>query len=113
MNKRGNRGQIALEYAILIAVAIAAILAMKIYMQRSVQGRLRESADELGMQFSPSQASFSRTTTTTDSQTVEYFGRTFSSPSAPGTTYSYVETPANVLTNTTWTVLTDLTESVF
>jgi len=45
INKRAKKAQVALEYAVLIAIAVAAIIAMKIYMTRSVQGRLRESAD--------------------------------------------------------------------
>lgn len=114
MNKRGNnRGQIALEYAILIAVAIAAILAMKIYMQRSVQGRLRESADEMGMQFALKNANFYRTITTTDSVTEEGFGRTRTNPNDPGTTYSYISTPGNVITSTEWTIPIDPAETVF
>ena len=50
----GHRGQSTAEYAILAAVVIAALLAMQIYMKGGIQGKLRESADQVGDQFSPS-----------------------------------------------------------
>ncbi|MBI3319017.1 MAG: hypothetical protein HYZ89_00290 [Candidatus Omnitrophica bacterium] len=47
------KGQATLEYAVVIAVAVAALLAMQIYMKRGVQGKLREATDQVGEQFSP------------------------------------------------------------
>ncbi len=46
-----KRGQSTLEYALIIAVVVAALLAIQIYMKRGVEGKLRESTDEIGSQF--------------------------------------------------------------
>ena len=45
----GNRqGSFTLEYAVLIAVAAAALIGMSIYIKRSLCGKWRESADVFG-----------------------------------------------------------------
>lgn len=46
-------GQVSLEFAILLVSIVAALLAMQAYIKRSVQGKLRQSADELGGQYDP------------------------------------------------------------
>lgn len=46
-----NKGQSTLEYALIVTVVIASLLAINLYMKRGVQGRLKESADEIGKQF--------------------------------------------------------------
>ena len=48
-----KRGQSTLEYAVLIVVIIAALIAMQVYLKRGIQGRMRESSDQIGEQFSP------------------------------------------------------------
>jgi len=45
--------QSTLEYAILIAVVISALLSIQIYLKRGVSGRLRTSADSIGDQYAP------------------------------------------------------------
>jgi len=50
---RKKSGQSTLEYAIVIAVIVAGLLAMQIYIRRGFQGRLREDADQMGRQFDP------------------------------------------------------------
>ncbi|MBU2035742.1 MAG: class III signal peptide-containing protein [Candidatus Omnitrophica bacterium] len=60
MNKRG---QSTLEYGILIAVVVGALIAMSVYMKRGLQGRLRTSTDDIGEQFSPAATTSSYTTT--------------------------------------------------
>ena len=40
-----------MEYALIITVVIAALLAINVYMKHGVQGRLKESADDIGQQF--------------------------------------------------------------
>lgn len=42
-----RRGYIALEYAVLVAVLVAALLTMQIYMKRGFSGRLRAAADAI------------------------------------------------------------------
>ena len=53
-NLRANRrsGQGITEYAILASLVILGILAVQIYMKRSVQGKLKSSSDDIGEQFS-------------------------------------------------------------
>ena len=48
---RRNTGQSILEYAILLGVVIAALLIMQMFIKRSYQGSLKESADKMGEQF--------------------------------------------------------------
>lgn len=46
-----NKGQSTLEYALVITVIMAAMVAINVYMKRGVQGKLRESADKIGEQY--------------------------------------------------------------
>ena len=48
-----KRGQSTLEYAILVVVVIMALVAIQAYLKRGIQGRMRDSADQIGDQFSP------------------------------------------------------------
>ena len=59
-----KRGQSTLEYAVLIVVIIAALIAMQVYLKRGLQGRMRESSDQIGEQFSPGYTTSNRTTST-------------------------------------------------
>lgn len=47
-----TKGQTTLEVVILIGFVVAAIIAMGIYMKRGIQGRLRDSTDQVGQQYS-------------------------------------------------------------
>ncbi len=64
MLKRYSRGQSTLEYAIIIAVIVAALVVMQIYIKRGVQGKLRSSTDQIGEQYSPGHTTGGYTTTT-------------------------------------------------
>ncbi len=68
-----KNGQSTLEYAVLIVVIIAALVAMQVYLKRGIQGRVRESADQIGSQFSPGITTSNMTTTTggTTTETLE------------------------------------------
>lgn len=59
-----RRGQSTLEYAVLIVVIIAALIAMQVYLKRGIQGRMRESSDQIGEQFSPGFTTSNVTTNT-------------------------------------------------
>ena len=48
-----KRAQSILEYAVLVACFIAAVIGMQIYVKRGIQGRLRAAADDLGQQYAP------------------------------------------------------------
>ncbi len=73
LRKNASKGQSTLEYAVLIVVIIAALIAMQVYLKRGIQGRMRESSDQIGEQFSPGyttsnriKATYSNSTETTD-----------------------------------------------
>lgn len=57
-----SHGQSTIEYAVLMAIIVAALVAMQIYVKRGFSGRLRAAADSVGEQYSP------RHTTSTDTQ---------------------------------------------
>lgn len=61
------RGQSTLEYAIIIMVVVGALLAMQIYMKRGLEGKLKDSSDNIGAQYSAGNVSSSHTTTTVTS----------------------------------------------
>lgn len=46
-----RRGQSLIEYAVFIFCLVAALIAMQIYIKRGIQGRLRQSTDDIGEQF--------------------------------------------------------------
>ena len=46
MNRR--RGSLSLEYAILIAIIVAALVGMSFYFQRALNGKWREAGDSFG-----------------------------------------------------------------
>ena len=48
-----KRAQSTLEYAILIAVVVGALIGMQTYVKRGLQGRLRVATDDVGSQFEP------------------------------------------------------------
>ncbi len=64
-----KKAQTTLEYSILIALVVAALIAMQVYVKRGIQGRLRSATDEIGEQFSPGYTTYSYTTTTTTTST--------------------------------------------
>lgn len=61
------RGQSTLEYAIIIMVVVGALLAMQIYMKRGLEGKLKDSSDNIGAQYSAGNVTSSHTTTTATS----------------------------------------------
>ncbi|MDO8661643.1 MAG: hypothetical protein Q7K98_00260 [Candidatus Omnitrophota bacterium] len=69
MSKRNLRGQSTLEYVILAGFVVAALIAMGVYMKRGFQGRLRESTDQVGQQYSAEHTTSTYTTRTDVAQT--------------------------------------------
>ncbi len=63
------RGQTTLEVVILIGFVVAALIAMGVYMKRGIQGRLRESTDQVGEQYSAGHTTGTYVTTSTLDQT--------------------------------------------
>ncbi len=66
-----NKAQTTLEYAILIGVIVAGLIAMQVYLKRGYQGKLKESADSMGQQFSPGYTTSNYTITNTSTSTEE------------------------------------------
>lgn len=63
-----KKGQSTLEYAIIVVVIVAALIIMQVYIKRGVQGKLRDSSDDIGQQYSPGITTGSYTTTTGSTQ---------------------------------------------
>ena len=49
--KKSTKGQSTLEYAAIISVVVAAIIALNVYMKRGVEGHLRNASDDIGTQY--------------------------------------------------------------
>ena len=81
MFKRNLRGQSTLEYVILAGFVVAALIAMGVYMKRGFQGRLRESTDQIGQQYSAQHTTSNYTTNTevAQSETLDTSGVTTTS----------------------------------
>jgi len=74
MSKK-NKAQSTLEYAVLIAVVVGALVAIQVYFKRGVQGKLRDSADQIGEQYSAGKMSSTvKTNQTGNIVTRESFG---------------------------------------
>ena len=58
-----NKGQTALEYTVLLIVVMGALLTAQNYVKRGIQGRWKESVDQLGDQYDPRTAETSLTQT--------------------------------------------------
>ena len=65
LNKRRQKGQSTLEYAILIIIIIGALLSIQVYIKRGIQGRLKSATDDIGEQFAPGNTNALKTVTTT------------------------------------------------
>ena len=55
--KRATQGQSTVEYVVVVAVVIAALLATTVYMKRGKMGDLGRATDQVGAQFNPHQYS--------------------------------------------------------
>ena len=62
IRRANKKAQSTLEYAILISVLVAALIAMQTYLKRGVQGKIRESSDQIGESFSPGYTTSNRVT---------------------------------------------------
>jgi len=48
MRIRNSRGVSTIEYSLIVAVVVTALLGMHIYVKRAVSGRMRQAADTFG-----------------------------------------------------------------
>lgn len=77
---RRTRGQSTIEYVLLIAVIIVAMLAVQIYCKRAVEGRMKQSADQIGEQWSTADSDYTIDVSTTGArqEKLETSGKTTS-----------------------------------
>lgn len=59
-----KRAQSTLEYAVIIAVVVAGLIAMQAYVKRGLQGKIKDATDDIGEQFSPEHSTASTTIST-------------------------------------------------
>ncbi len=59
-----KKGQSTIEIVVLIAIIAVAVLSMNRYVRRTIMGRLKSSADQLGPQFSVNAISYMNSYTT-------------------------------------------------
>ena len=67
-----KKGQSTLEYAVLIVIIIAALLAMNQYIKRGLQGRLKSATDDIGDQFSPGNTNYLKRTNTSAKEAQQF-----------------------------------------
>ncbi|MCD4780108.1 MAG: hypothetical protein K8S27_06110 [Candidatus Omnitrophica bacterium] len=72
LNKKRQKGQSTLEYAVLIIIIIGALLSIQVYIKRGLQGRFKSAADDIGDQFSSGNTNV-RVQTSTISTTLDSF----------------------------------------
>lgn len=66
-----HRGQSMVEYTVVIACVVAALVTMQFYIKRAIQGRLRETADTIGEQYAPRRMDSQITITQTGNTTIK------------------------------------------
>lgn len=79
----GEKGQSTLEYAILIVIVAAALISIQTYINRGLQGRMRQATDDIGDQYSAGKTTVFRNTYTNSVRT-----ETFSAGAQTTTTNS-------------------------
>lgn len=62
MRLKNKKGQSVLEYAVLIALVIGALILLSFYIKGAVQGKIRESADDIGVAFDKEHGGYHRVT---------------------------------------------------
>ncbi len=48
-----RKGQLAVEYVVILTIVVGALLAMQMYFKRGIQGRIKSSTDSVGEQYDP------------------------------------------------------------
>ncbi len=71
MLRRLRKGQSTAEYAIVIGLVIAAAVGMQIYVKRGEEGRLKQTADDIGEQYAPENTTTDITTNLTSTQNMK------------------------------------------
>jgi|GEM_PF-854897 hypothetical protein len=79
---KSRKAQSILEYALLIAVVVAAILVMQVFVKRGFQGQLKDSAGRMGEQFSATETTTKQRVVSEASGITESTGVNANSPIA-------------------------------
>ncbi|MDP8259865.1 MAG: hypothetical protein P9L96_02525 [Candidatus Gygaella obscura] len=66
-----KRAQSTLEYAVIISVVVGALIAMRVFMKRGIEGKLHDAANDIGDQFDASE-SYVYTKTTRTGTTISH-----------------------------------------
>ena len=74
LKKKNRKGQSTLEYSILIAIIVGAIMIIQPYVGRALKGRYRDSTDNIGDQYDAGHMTADHTTTIEQSTAEEIFG---------------------------------------
>jgi len=72
IRKKFSKAQASLEYAALIGVVVGAIILISTYMKRSVEGKLRSNADDVGDQYDVNNGTYHYDSNMVDPQEVTY-----------------------------------------
>ena len=111
--RRRIKGQSTLEYAMIIAVVVAAILAMQIYLRRGVQGKLRESIDSVGAQYSAGNVKSTVTIEQAgETKTKDTFGQAEDGSFKQGVSYNKINQAAEVKRSATGEAVEKITKKL-
>ena len=78
-SRNRSKAQSTLEYVVLIAVVVGAILGVQQYVRRAVEGRGKQSADQIGEQWSSGDSRYNLTVTASGNRTDGVAANGFSS----------------------------------
>ncbi len=67
-----KKGQSTLEYAVLVTIIIGALLSMQFYLKRGIAGKVKDSADQIGDQYSAGNTNVLESTTTKSKSTESF-----------------------------------------
>jgi len=94
-----KKGQSIIEYALLLAIILAALMIMQIVIKRAYQGRIRQEADSVGPQYSPNHTQMTLITNTT-SNSASSSGGWYNATGTPQSLGGLTLTITNTTTNT-------------
>lgn len=69
MRHHRSTGQSTVETALLFAIVVAALLGIQHYYKNAIEGRARQSADQIGQQWDAEQGSYTKSSSSTSSRT--------------------------------------------
>lgn len=95
-----KKGQSIIEYALLLAIILAALMIMQIVIKRAYQGRIKQEADSIGPQYSPNHTQMIQITNTTSNSTSSSGGWYNVTGGTPQSLAGLTLTITNTTTNT-------------